>query len=271
MKNKFFYFFIASLCFIGFASCSDDDEDTDIKFLYGSEKVSSVSVTSVGEILVVPQNVNGAFTVKSNNEEIATAIIDEYTNLNTGQIRLRINIQGIKEGSTSVTVIDSENRSATLKVDVIIKTVSLVIKGQGGATVEAENGTAEDQPAIDKIAEEIKSKLAPIGGGFKLIYASKFEGTLLYYPNIEKLSEKVEGTFKFEGKETTGKTTLKFSYNNVEYVYYPFGGSLLTNSTRTSEVQVVFIRDFINDYAGMTKPKIKKANGMLFLSPSMAF
>ena len=270
MKNKFLYFFITSLCLIGFASCSDDDDDSDIKFIYGSEKVSSVSVTSVGEILVETRNAKGTFTVKSNDEEIATAEIDEYEDLNTGQKRFRIRIQGVKEGSTSLTMIDSENRSATLKVDVIIKTVSLMITTQG-ASVEAENGTAEDQPAIDKIAEEIKSKLAPIGGGFKLIYASKFEGTLLYYPNIEKLSEKVEGTFKFEGKETTGKTTLKFSYNNVEYVYYPFGGSLLTNSTRTSEVQVVFIRDFINDYAGMTKPKIKKANGMLFLSPSMAF
>ncbi|MBF0574431.1 hypothetical protein [Dysgonomonas sp. GY617] len=270
MKNKFLYLFIASLCFIGFASCSDDDEDTDIKFLYGSEKVSSASVTSVGSILVETRNVNGAFTVKSNNEEIATAVIDEYKDLNTGQIRLRIKIQGIKEGSTSVTVIDSENRSATLKVDVIIKTVSLLITSQG-ASVEAENETSEDQPAIDKITEEIKSKLAPIGGGFKLIYTSQYEGTLIYYPNIQKLSEKEEGIFKFEGNEATERMTLKFFYNNTEYVYDPYGGSLLTNSTRTSEVRVIFIRDFINDYIGMTKPKIKKASGALFMSPSMAF
>ncbi|PXV65911.1 hypothetical protein CLV62_10684 [Dysgonomonas alginatilytica] len=270
MKKKLFYFFITTLCLIGFVSCSDDDEDTDIKFLYGSEKVSSVSVTSVDKISVETRNAKGTYTVKSNNEEIATAKIDEYEDLITGKKDFRINIQGIKEGSTSITVIDSENRSATLKVDVIIKTVSLMITSQG-ASVEAENGTPEDQPAIDKVTEEIKSKLAPIGGGFKLIYASQYEGTLIYYPNIQKLSEKVEGTFKFEGNEATERMILKFFYNNTEYVYDPYGGSALTYSTRTSEVRVVFMRDFTNDYIGMTKPKIKKASGALFMSPRITF
>lgn len=270
MKNKFLYFFITSLCLIGFASCSDDDDDSDIKFIYGSEKISSVSVTSVGEILVETRNAKGTFTVKSNDEEIATAEIDEYEDLNTGQKRFRISIQGVKEGSTSLTVIDSENRSATLKVDVIIKTVSLMITTQG-ASVEAENGTPEDQPAIDKITAEIKSKLAPIGGGFKLIYASQYEGTLIYYPNIQKLSEKVEGTFKFEGNETTSRMILKLFYNNTEYVYDPYGSNVLTNSTRTSPVLIVFMRDFTNDYSGMTKPKIKKANGTLFMSNVNSF
>ena len=252
MKNKFLYYFIISFCFVGFLSCSDD-EDTSIQFYSSSEKVNSVKVTSIGEIFVEVRNVNGTFTVKSNNEAFATASINEH---------LVINIKGIKEGTTSITVTDSENRSATLNVEVITQTLSLlIIKHE--TLVEALNPTNEDKATIDKIKAEIDGKLVPVGAGFKLLYTSDYAGNLIYYPDTKKLTEKVEGTFKWDGDEVLGKRFLKLTYNNTESVY-SFGQDLTTRSSPATPIYL--IADFINSYSQMTKPKITKALGGLLVT-----
>lgn len=270
MKNKFIYLFIIALCFIGFVSCSDDDDDHNIQFYLNSEKVTSVEVNRFGEIWLGISNVNGAYTVKSSDETVATASIEEAMYYNAGETITQIRIKGVKEGSTSITVVDSENRSATLKVDVTIKSFSFAIFRQVSG-VEAENATSEDQAAITKIEAEIKTKLAPVGGGFKLIFTSADNGTLIYYPDIKKLTEKIEGTFKLEMKEAPKRQVLKLNYNNIEYFYDSDESKDIITSLRTSEVLLTLIRDFTNDYSGMTKPKIKKAIGGIYLSPNSTF
>lgn len=252
MKNKFFYYLVVSLCFVGFISCSDD-EDTSIQFYSSSEKVNSVKVTSIGEIFVEVRNINGKFTVKSNDESLAKVSINEH---------LVINIKGVKEGTTSITVTDSENRSATLNVEVITQTLSLlIIKHE--TLVEALNPTNEDKATIDKIKAEIDGKLAPVGAGFKLLYTSDYAGKLIYYPDAEKLTEKVEGTFKWDGDEVLGKRFLKLTYNDTESVY-SFGPDLTTRSSPVTPIYL--IADFINSYSQMTKPKITKALGGLLVT-----
>lgn len=73
MKSKFCYFIITTLCFLGFTSCSDDD-DTSIKFYDILNETNSISVTSVGEAFIEATNTaTGPITIKSNNENIATA------------------------------------------------------------------------------------------------------------------------------------------------------------------------------------------------------
>ena len=270
MKNKFIYLFIISLCFIGFVSCSDDEDDHNIQFYLNTEKVTSVEVNRFGEIWLEIRNANGVYTVKSSDETVATAAIEEAQYYNAGETKTQIKIKGIKEGSTSVTVVDSENRSATLKVDVTIKTLSLAIFRQVSG-VEAENASSEDQAAISKIEAEIKTKLAPVGGGFKLIFTSEDNGTLIYYPDIKKITEKIEGTFKLEMKEDPKRQVLKLNYNNIEYFYDSYQSGDIITSLRTSEVLLILMRDFTNDYSGMTKPKIKKAIGGLYLSPNSTF
>lgn len=258
MKNKLLYFFIVSLCFIGFSSCSDDDEDTSIHFYASSEKVNSVSVTTIGDVYVEVRNVNGTFTVKSNDETLATASINEHS---------VIHIKGVKEGKTSITVTDSENRSATLNVDVVMRTMSLYFQKQE-SLVEAQNPTTAEQAAIDKIKAEILTKLAPVGGGYKLTYTSESVGTLIYYPDTKKLTEKVEGTFKFESSDVPEKRALILYYNDKEYVY-SFARGL---SIRTSPApQVYLIRDFTADYSQMTAPKITKAVGGLLVTSVNTF
>ncbi len=257
MKNKFLYYFIMSFCFVGFMSCSDD-EDTSIQFYASSEKVSTISVTSIGEVFVEVRNVNGTFTVKSNNEALATASINEHS---------VINIKGIKEGTTSITVTDSENRSATLNVEVITQTLSLLVT-KHETLVEALNPTTGDQAAIDKIKAEIDGKLAPVGSGYKLMYTSDYTGNLIYYPDTKKLTEKVNGTFKWEGNEVSGKRVLKLYYNDKEFVY-SFGTDL---TVRTSTAPPVFlIIDFTDAYSQMTKPKITKAVGGLLVMSTTSF
>ncbi len=255
MKNKILYYFIISFCFVGFMSCSDD-EDTSIQFYASSEKVNTISVTSIGEVFVEVRNVNGTFTVKSNNEALATASINEHS---------VINIKGIKEGTTSITVTDSENRSATLNVEVITQTLSMLIT-KHETLVEALNPTTEDQAAINKIKSEIIGKLPPVGGGFKLMYTSDYTGNLIYYPDTKKLTEKVEGTFKWDGDEASGKRVLKLTYNDTEFVY-SFGSDLTVRSSPATPLYLII--DFMSNYSQMTKPKITKAlGGLLITSPN---
>lgn len=257
MKNKLFYLFISSLCLLTFISCHDD-EDTSIKLYCSSEKVNSIEVTSVGEAFVEVRDAIGAYTVKSSNNEVATAELNEH---------LIINIKGIKEGNATITVIDSENRSATLNVEVVTQTQSILIR-QHEVLVKAENPTTEDQVVIDKIKSEIISQLPLQGGVFKLIYTSGLGGTLIYYPDADKLNEKIEGTFKWVDSQTLQDgLLLNLSYNDKEYVYI-FGSSSDLTTRMTAPSKVYMILDFTSDYSQMTKPKITKAMGGFLVSNS---
>lgn len=259
MKNKFFYFLAISLCLVVFASCSDD-EDTSIQFYASSEKVNSVEVTTIGEISVEVRNANGAYTVKSNNAELATAELNEHS---------VISIKGIKEGSTTITVTDSENRSATLKVEVTIQKLSMLI-AKHETWVQAENATAEDQAAIDKIKTEIISKLPAVGGGFKLLYTSVYAGNLIYYPDTKKLTEKVDGIFTWDGDEASGKRFLKLYYNDTEYIY-TFGTEGDIAGRMSPPAQLYLIHNFTESYSQMTKPKITRAVGALLITDGNGF
>lgn len=259
MKNRLLYFLIASLCFAAFASCSDD-EDKNIQFYSSSEKVNTVSVTSIGEIYVEVRNINGTYAVKSNNEELATATINEHS---------VIKIKGIKEGSTSITVTDSENRSATLNVEVVTQTLSLLIT-KHETLVETLHPTTADQAAIDKIKAEIIAKLMPVGGGFKLLYTSDYAGTLIYYPDTKKLTDKIEGTFKWDGDEASSKRALKLYYNDKEYIY-TFGTGDNMTLRMSPAPQVYLIIDYTSEYSQMTTPKITQAIGGLFVRSVTGF
>lgn len=268
MKNRLIYFLIVSLCFVGFASCSDD-EDTNIKFYASSEAVNTVSVTTIGTITVEVRNIKGAFTVKSNNEALATVSVNPSIALGVADGYSILAISGIKEGSTTITVTDSENRSATLNVEVVIQTLSMLIT-KHETLIEAVSPTTVDEAAVEKIKNEIIGKLPLVGGGFKLSYTSDYAGTLIYYPDTKKLTEKKEGTFKWDGDEATGRMVLKLYYNDVEYMYkYGSNSDLSTRSSPPAQLYLTI--DFTDNYSQMTKPKITKAIGAILVTDGKGF
>ncbi len=78
----------------------------------------------------------------------------------------------------------------------------------------------------------------------------------------------MNGTFKWEGNEVSGKRVLKLYYNDKEFVY-SFGTDL---TVRTSTAPPVFlIIDFTDAYSQMTKPKITKAVGGLLVMSTTSF
>jgi len=203
-QNKFLLMIlVAAFAFIGFSSCSDDDDDiSDIKLEKNEIQVEEKATTTV-KITAG----NGTYTVESANEEVAKATVKDK----------EITISGIAIGSTTITVKDKENKTATIKVDVIS------IAGEwkyAEAKIEVE-GTDEDvvaeiKEAFDGASWKTVSLKADnkyeikIGEGENAVTET---GTYTYTEQVLTLTQTVEEGEEAEVKaikvtEIT-KTTLK--------------------------------------------------------------
>ncbi|WP_165022392.1 pilus assembly protein N-terminal domain-containing protein [Dysgonomonas sp. ZJ279] len=251
------FLFTISLCMV-LTSCEDDDDRIHFsQMIYPEDnaKITSIEITDIHSATVEVKNAKGTLSGKSDNEEIVTVEISDIN---------YVTLTGHKLGTTTISVTDSENRTATLTVTVVNSTSSLFIS-EHQIEVLTDNITNTDQILIGNIKAEITAELPPVGGGFKLLYTSSEEGKLTYYPDIKDLNTKQEGTFRYNYDEALQTSFLILKYNDKEYVYRMSHGNRSQSATKTSIISGYYlIRDFTEDYKEMTDPKITKAEGGLY-------
>lgn len=260
MKKIHFYFLLLATLSLAFASC-DNDEDKRLRLVKNGEEMTSVSVTSVGTTTILTQaNIDGGYSVKSENEDIAT--VKAYTDCFVIGVEYNdviFEITGHQKGSTMVTLTDSKNRTAKFEVVVYDKELTFTVV-EHFTLVEKEENAEESQNTTEEIEKEIIDKLVPIKGRFTMTYTSESEGDLTFYPDFENLEEKVEGNFE-EREEESGRYFV-FDYNEQEYKYrLEFAANRQKTSVSPSYVYLVL--DFTEDYKEMTQPRITKAEGAL--------
>lgn len=255
MKKCSYYLFLFVMSVFIFTSCSDDDDN--IKF-YSSdgEEITSAFVASIAYTTVKVTNTEGDFTIKSDNEEIATAA-PLYDNAPT----LNIQIKGHKQGTTVITVTDSKNRTAKLNVTVYDRKTSIVVTEQH-ALIEIEGEIEEYEEKLNEVREDIISKLIPVESGFTMTFTSETEGKLIYYPNMANEVEKEEGTFKIETNEELKARFFVFNYGEKEYRYQWMTGYPEKKSSPPM-VHLYLSLDFTEDYKEITEPVITRAGGVI--------
>ncbi len=236
------------------ACSSNDDDENNIRFYLSSKEVIYVRTTSVGEVLLSIQNTDGGYTVQSNDEEIATANIKSNST---------ISIKGKKAGSTTITVTDSQRRTASLDITIYTKKALCNIE-QCDAEVQIENPTAEDQAEIDRIKAEMLSEMLPSGGLFQFTYTTETEGTFTFHANPEKVDDKLEGTFKYNWNGDINTSSIALTYNSKTITYQLKANKKITLSTVLNMTQQIdLMHDFTSDYSHLTNPKILKATATL--------
>ncbi|WP_165022395.1 pilus assembly protein N-terminal domain-containing protein [Dysgonomonas sp. ZJ279] len=256
-RTKFSLFLLLtfSLC-LSFSSCNDDDD----MFFYSLSstitnfiEVTETQIPSFGSTSVGVRFAQGGFTVKSDNDAVAT-VEQKKENL--------VVITAHSEGTTTIIATDSNNRTARLTVTVKDNTLSMLVTQQS-SNVEAENPTDDNKFTIAKIKADIISQLVPVGGGFSLAYTSSTGGTLLYFEDVKDLTKKVEGTFELGYDDNLKKVLLILKYNDNSYTYTMSAPYDLQSTTATVlELEM----NFINDYKTMINPKINIATGTLTTS-----
>lgn len=249
MKKLHLYFLLLAALSLAFVSCDDDNS---IRFLADdNSEITSAFVSSIEYTVVKAINMEGDFTITSDNEDIATAgaLLDNSTSLS-------IQIVGHKKGSTFITVTDSKNKTAKLEVIVYDKELTFTVV-EHFTIIETEEKGEESQTAIDKIKKEITDKLVPIDGHWVMTYRSEDKGDLIYYPCYENQKEKVEGNFHDKLEEFY--RYFIFNYNEQEYKYRVE----LVVEEQYPLRYIYLILDFTDDYKDILQPKITKAEGVL--------
>lgn len=255
MKKCSYYLLSFVMSVFVFASCSDDDDD--IKFFSSDgEEVTSAFVSSIGHTTIKVTNTEGDFTVKSDNEEIATAA-PLYDNAPT----LNIQIKGHKQGTTVITVTDSKNRTARLNVTVYDRKSTLEVVEQH-ALIEIEGETEGHEEILGEIREDIISKLIPVHSGFVMTFTSDTEGKLIYYSDMTNETEKEEGTFKVETNEELQTRFFVFNYGEKEY-RYQWANAKSGEKSSPPMVNLYLALDFTEDYNEITEPVVTEAKGII--------
>lgn len=232
-RSKFLLTMLMAALFVGFTSCSDDDE-TDLRI----EK--SVVDLEVGEKVVVKiTEGNGDYTVVSSDKEVADATVKDS----------EILISGLKLGSTTITVTDKEAKTATITVNVVN------ILGVWGINEEK---VSVEVKANEDVAEEIKTKLATVD--FELISLKEdgtcslngekdgesysIEGTYVYVDKILTLALGEEGNIEtrtFTVTEITKDSTLKLKEDKTEFYQAEYPEGEVTEAVVFLELETVII------------------------------
>lgn len=229
-KSKFLLTLLMVALFVGFSSCSDDDDIISI------EVEKSVVDLEVGEKSVVKiTEGNGGYTVVSADEETATAIVKDNEVL----------ISGIKEGTTTITITDKEGETMPITVNVV------TIVGEWNVSKIAVDAEVEDKD----IEEEIKAELA--NDGTKSI-ALTADGKFTIKGVEDGKEYTVEGTYTYvdkiltlgmgEGEEVDAdsyvvteltKTTLKYQEDRTESVQEDYPEAGVTKATVFYELEII--------------------------------
>lgn len=192
--KKISLFFVSLLLLAGFTSCNDDDDDDGLVL-----STSSTTISPIGSASIQIISGRGGYSVKSDNEEVATATID-------GDV---VVITGRALGTAVVTVTDQKNDVATIQVNVEVGVLILELF-EYKFVVEA-----SDLQVKEMIESEIKQDLPlPIGTRYRLAYEDPNGGILTVSP---KEGEDISGTFYDEKVE--GTSMIFLSYNNQEFAY----------------------------------------------------
>jgi len=266
MKNltKFYLLFLC-LSFIGFAGCSDEDDDIKVYMEINdfennkkvSKRISSLETPVLYSAVLRIEGGDGNYSAKSSDENTASAsIVENYLHLyihKTGTVQVTIESQDLKKFTLPVTITEGERE---------IK----ILNNHSWVTTENEE-TTETKEIIEKIKKEIEAKALPKDARFELTYNSKtkdyekYEGTYILYPNTESSSQSVEGTFKEENiyeDEARPYRMYTFSSNGSEDIYTINKFEIDLNLLRTSiaTTQFLWVKDYTEEYK-LKYPELK--------------
>lgn len=205
--------------FVGFTSCSDDDDDIVVKV----EK--SIVNLEVGEKAVVKiTEGNGGYTAVPTKEEIATAEVKDS----------EVIISGLQLGSTSITVTDKEGKTAIITVNVVNIVGDWKFKEDISAMEVKANEETTNAIKEALINNELKSLTLNDDKTYVLSIeaedetVSEINGTYTYVDKILTLAsgegEEIE-TRTFLVTEITKESTLKLKEDRTEFFQaeYPEG------------------------------------------------
>lgn len=134
--NKFLFTLILPALFIGFSSCSDDDDPVNLNL----EK-SEIEVAVGASTTVKITEGNGKYEVTSASKDIATTEVADNT----------ITVTGVAAGETTITVKDKESKTATLKVKVTGYAASVEGTYNGDFSIKI-----DDEDAVPANDQDIK-------------------------------------------------------------------------------------------------------------------
>lgn len=231
-RSKFLLTLLMATLFVGFTSCSDDDDEITLKL----EK--SVVDLQVGEKAIVKiTEGNGDYRIAPTEDLIATVeIIDS-----------EIIISGLSVGSKTITISDKENKTATLTINVV---------GITGTWQMNEEKYSVEVDANEDVAEEIKTSL--ISNNFKTLELNVDKTFKMTTEGEEGEEDIVTGTYNYVDKILTlaitegetpetivmnvieaTKTSLKLNYDQTEDYQAKYPEGEVTKALVTFELDVV--------------------------------
>lgn len=255
IKNILLLVSIAAMTFCGLSSCSDDgDASGDVFFKNVEVDKDYIELDPNGTGEVVVKDGNGAYTVRSSDETIATATIEGD----------KVSITGHASGKASIIVTDQEKVEQGINVlvytDVTLETSALsvnasdpalgtsfstsveVTSGNGGYKIECDNpyveaGVVDDilTVSVSAIVTDVSAKLIDRTGRFTTFTITSVDPYLAFKADGE-IKSVFKGTtrtpssyYPFVGEYVNGKFHYGWSYSwnpDNTYLSVQFPGTL---------------------------------------------
>lgn len=250
--KKLLYLFLFTGLFFALNSCSDDDNNNNIKIYvaesYNADGSANLVQTETLNALVgfgctfTIKGGSGSYTVTSENEDIA--VVEPNADVKG---EYYISTKGVL-GSTVIKVDDGNGEIISVPFAVNSYRIEISIRKTYAAIV-VEEGVTFDENIRKQINEDVDACVIPAGNVFALTYNEPSSGSL-YISG--------DGSTKYDGTFTQTRTnsydwTVFAKYNDKEYQYLLSKIELVTKATDLVKM------DIIEDMTDIYKEKYPEA------------